>query len=123
MYLTRSPSGGVARQAVIEGKGKSTSSVCPPPSIESLVLISHYVTAVVCAKAVATGSVLCLVKGRAFVSSGLDQVQGHKASGLLRKLYASTAAMANREGGVAIRLALTGIDRTAVIQHRIKDFA
>jgi hypothetical protein len=31
--------------------------------------------------------------------------------------------MANREGGVAIRLALTGISRTVTIQYRIRDFA
>jgi hypothetical protein len=96
-------------------------------SARCLVLISrgpwHHMTAVVCAKAVATGSVLCLVKGRDFVSSSLDQVQGHKASGSFHKLHANTAAMANREGGVAIRLALTGTSRTAVIQYSIKDFA
>ena len=83
----------------------------------------HYITALVCAKAVATGSVLCLVKWRGLVSSNSGQVQVHKASGSFRKLHAKTAATANREGGVAIHPALTGISRTATVQYRIKDFA
>ena len=75
-------------------------------------------TALVCAKVVATGSILCLVKWRSFISSSLDQVQGHKASGSFCKLHANHAYINNSNKRALMRMSRSPTCATVSAQRR-----